>query len=58
MEERSTRFAIAEEFKRMVRETSLSKVRVADLIANMGINRNTFYYHYASKMDVAYLIFR
>ncbi len=58
MEEQSTRFAIAEEFKRMVRETSLSKVRVAELIGNLGINRNTFYYYYASKMDVAYTVFR
>ncbi len=49
---------IADEFKRMVVEKSLSKVRIAELIDTLGINRNTFYYYYGSKLDVAYWIFR
>ena len=49
---------IADEFKRMVTEKSLSKVRIAELIDSLGINRNTFYYYYGSKLDVAYWIFR
>lgn len=28
-------------------------MRVADLIEELGINRNTFYYHFSSKYDVA-----
>ncbi len=53
-----TRKQIADEFKRMVIETSLSKVRIAELINSLDINRNTFYYYYGSKLDVAYWIFR
>ncbi|MDO4854104.1 MAG: hypothetical protein Q4A43_01575 [Coriobacteriia bacterium] len=49
---------IADEFKRMTIEKSLSKVRIAELIDKLGINRNTFYYYYGSKLDVAYWIFR
>lgn len=49
---------IADEFKRMVIEKSLSKLRIAELIGNLGINRNTFYYYYGSKLDVAFWIFR
>ncbi len=49
---------IADEFKRIVVEKSLSKVRIAELIDTLDINRNTFYYYYGSKLDVAYWIFR
>ena len=38
--------------KRVI-DSSLDQVRIADLIAELGINRNTFYYHFSSKYDVA-----
>lgn len=53
MAKRDTRREIAEAFVRNVEEHSLSAVRVADLIAPLGINRNTFYYHFTSKHDLA-----
>lgn len=53
MAKRDTRKEIAEAFVRSVEENSLSAVRVADLIAPLGINRNTFYYHFTSKHDLA-----
>ncbi len=55
---RDTRQRIADEFVTRVRETSLSQVRIADLISSLGINRNTFYYHFASKYDVAMWVLR
>ena len=45
-------------FKERVTEGSLTKVRISQLIAELGINRNTFYYHFDSKYDVALQIFR
>lgn len=50
---KDTKQEISDEFVAMVKKTSLSQVRIADLIANLEINRNTFYYHFTSKYDVA-----
>ncbi len=58
MAKRDTRAQIASAFKESVRRTSLSQTRIADLITELGINRNTFYYHFGSKYDVAMWIFR
>lgn len=58
MPKRDTRAEIATAFKESVRKTSLSQTRVADLISELGVNRNTFYYHFGSKYDVAMWIFR
>lgn len=58
MPKRDTRAEIAAAFKESVRKTSLSQTRVADLISELGVNRNTFYYHFGSKYDVAMWIFR
>lgn len=38
--------------------SSMREVHVAKLIKQLGVNRNTFYYHFASKYDVALQIFR
>lgn len=53
-----TKVLIAEKFIPAVEQASLGKVRVADLISALGINRNTFYYHFANKYDVAMWILR
>ena len=58
MAKRDTRAEIAAAFKESVRKTSLSQTRVADLISELGVNRNTFYYHFGSKYDVAMWLFR
>lgn len=56
--ENSTRDAIVQAFIESVEKTSLPKVRIASLIDELGINRNTFYYHFANKYDVAMYVFR
>lgn len=53
---RNTRQDIVDAFILAVEQSSLSKLRIADLIAELGINRNTFYYHFSSKYDVALLV--
>lgn len=58
MAKRDTRQLIAEAFVDAVRETSLSRVRIADLIEELGINRNTYYYHFSSKHETALWVFR
>ncbi len=34
------------------------KIRVLDLVEEVGVNKNTFYYHFASRQSVAYWIIR
>lgn len=58
MAKRDTRQLIADAFVNAVRETSLSRVRIADLIDQLGINRNTYYYHFSSKLETAMWVFR
>lgn len=38
--------------------SSLSNVHVSKLVKELKINRNTFYYHFDSKLDVAIYVFR
>lgn len=52
-----TREEIARAFRDAVSSSSLAKVRIADLIDSLGINRNTFYYHFANKYEVAQWVF-
>jgi len=49
---------IVEAFIERVEAGSLRSVQVARLIKELGINRNTFYYHFPSKYDVALYVFR
>lgn len=58
MAKRDTRQLIADAFVDAVRKTSLSRVRIADLIDQLGINRNTYYYHFSSKLETALWVFR
>ena len=48
-----TRTAIRESFLELLAERPLSRITVKDITDNCGINRNSFYYHYA---DVPTLI--
>lgn len=54
----NTKREIVDAFTEMVRKSSLRKVRVALLIDDLGINRNTFYYHFANKYEVALYKYR
>lgn len=38
--------------------SSLDGVHISKLVKELGINRNTFYYHFDSKLDVAVYVFR
>lgn len=58
MVKRDTKLLIADAFVKMVKNSSLSQARIADLIGDLGINRNTFYYHFNSKYDIALWILR
>ena len=53
-----TKQAIVDAVVAQVEAESLRSVQVAKLIKQLGINRNTFYYHFPSKYDVALYVFR
>ena len=57
MAKQETRQAIIDAFVERVEKSSLSSVRVAELISSLGINRNSFYYYFPSKFDVAMSVF-
>jgi probable dihydroxyacetone kinase regulator len=48
-----TKRAIIEAFLELLKEQSLDKITVKDIVERCGINRNTFYYYYK---DIYYLI--
>ena len=50
--------AIVEAFIEKVEASSLRAVQIAKLIKELGVNRNTFYYYFTSKYDVALYVFR
>lgn len=50
--------AIVDAFIEKVENESLRTVQVAKLIKELAVNRNTFYYHFPSKYDVALYVFR
>lgn len=58
MAKRNTRQLIADTFVELVKESSLSRVRVADVIERLDINRNTYYYHFTGKTETALWVFR
>ena len=49
---------IIDAFINEVEAKSLHSVQIAKLIKQLDINRNTFYYHFTSKYDVALHVFR
>ncbi len=48
-----TKKAIAESFKKLLSKKSLTKITVADIAEDCGINRQTFYYHFQDIYDLA-----
>ena len=53
-----TKQRIIEYVMKTTEASSLNDVHVSKLIQTLGINRNTFYYHFDSKHDVAMYVFR
>lgn len=49
---------IIQQFHERVSASSLSKVHIKDIVDALDINRNSFYYHFDNKYDVAIWIFR
>lgn len=54
----NVRELIVKEFREQVIHSSLSSVRVKGIIEALDISRNTFYYYFDNKFEVAMLIFR
>jgi len=52
-----TRKAITEAFLSLLRQKSLDKITVKDIIETAGVNRNTFYYHYRDIYDLLEKLF-
>lgn len=53
-----TKQAIKNSFLKLLNERPLSQVTVKAIVEDCGINRNTFYYHFEGKYDVAMYVFR
>ena len=47
-----TKKAIVETFLELLKEHSLDKITVKDIVEKCGINRNTFYYYYQDIYDL------
>ncbi|MGN1367950.1 MAG: TetR family transcriptional regulator, partial [Aristaeellaceae bacterium] len=42
----NTKRTLAESLKRLMQKKPLSKITVSEIIADCGVNRKTFYYHF------------
>ncbi|MDO5539453.1 MAG: TetR-like C-terminal domain-containing protein [Eubacteriales bacterium] len=52
-----TKRAIKESFLKLLKEMPFDKITVKEIVEDCGINRNTFYYHYADIYDLLREIF-
>ncbi|MCR4870151.1 MAG: TetR/AcrR family transcriptional regulator [Atopobiaceae bacterium] len=57
MAARDTKGMFADELEEMMMHLPLSKVRVADLCARLGVERRVFYYHFKDKYDLVAWMF-
>lgn len=53
-----TKKALAASLKALTATTPLSRVTVADIVQNCGLNRQTFYYHFRDKYDLVHWIYQ
>lgn len=53
-----TRKAIMEAFLKILDEKPLGKITIRDIVDECGINRNTFYYHFADIPELLETIIR
>ncbi|MEA5026260.1 MAG: TetR/AcrR family transcriptional regulator C-terminal domain-containing protein [Erysipelotrichaceae bacterium] len=52
-----TKKALAEALKSLLKEESFTKIRVIDICTRCELNRNSFYYHFKDKYELANWIF-
>ena len=52
-----TKRALAESLKKLMRRKPLSKITVTEIVADCGVNRKTFYYHFEDIYDLLRWIF-
>ena len=52
-----TKNALAASLKSLITENNFDKVTIADITDNIGLNRQTFYYHFADKQELLYWIY-
>ena len=53
-----TKILMAEALKKLIASRPFSKITVQDIVAECNINRNTFYYHFESNIDLLYFTYQ
>ena len=53
-----TKILMAEALKRLIKDRPFSKITVQDIVTECNINRNTFYYHFESNIDLLYFTYQ
>ena len=52
-----TKLLMAEALKKLIQERPFAKITVQDIVTECNINRNTFYYHFESNVDLLYFTY-
>ncbi len=52
-----TKIMMAEALKRLIKDRPFAKITVQDIVNECNINRNTFYYHFESNVDLLYFAY-
>lgn len=53
-----TKLLMAEALKRLIKDRPFAKITVQDIVSECNINRNTFYYHFESNIDLLYFTYQ
>ena len=53
-----TKILMAEALKKLIKTRPFSKITVQDIVTECNINRNTFYYHFESNIDLLYFTYQ
>ena len=53
-----TKILMAEALKKLIASRPFSKITVQDIVTECNINRNTFYYHFESNIDLLYFTYQ
>jgi len=52
-----TKRVLSDSMKKLMSQYPLSKISISDIVADSGLNRNSFYYHFKDKYDLVNWIF-
>lgn len=52
-----TKILMAEALKKLLKNRPFTKITVQDIVTECNINRNTFYYHFESNIDLLYFTY-